>query len=413
MSSLPVSGAGSDVQALSLRVLCLTKPTFRLAPALVNEEEEIGGNVVLNYGADYSEGWEFGLSDFLLIPSTVPTFLVGETFRVYLSVHNHSPFDVNSVSIKADLQLQQAKAARQPLLDVTAAQIPTFPAGESNDFILQHVMTEGTFILVCRVTYVKHDGEKKQFPKFFRFTVENPLSIKNKLVVLGDSVFVESQITNNTKEALFLSRACVLPAVSPDDPNPPAPVPPLPFEKTGETEWSGFYLKASHAIQLLFQLVNPPSRGGSVGVLQIEWRGPLGNSGCVLSDQLRPKAQPKLGLHMYFSDVPSEIFLEEPFRLTCNVLNQSTTADANLVLFLLHQKMTGIVLSGTSGQALGKLGPQQTRSFPLTLFPLKPGVQKIAGLRFVDLTCDKRFDFDNHLQVCVLVRQSEQPRLPQ
>ncbi len=34
--------------------------------------------------------------------------------------------------------------------------------------------------LVCTVNYVKHDGEKKYFRKFFKFQVMNPISIKTQ-----------------------------------------------------------------------------------------------------------------------------------------------------------------------------------------------------------------------------------------
>ena len=41
----------------------------------------------------------------------------------------------------------------------------------------------------------------------------------------------------------------------------------------------------------------------------------------------------------------------------------------------------GIMINGVSGQNLGLIAPQETKTFPLTLFPLKAGVQKITGLR--------------------------------
>jgi len=37
----------------------------------------------------------------------------------------------------------------------------------------------------------------------------------------------------------------------------------------------------------------------------------------------------------------------------------------------------------------------------LNLFPLKPGVQKITGLRIIELQTDKKYDFDNIIDVFV------------
>lgn len=382
-----------------MRVLCLTKPTFRLGLPFVSESNEIASKLVLTHSGDYAEGWEFGLSDFMMIPSVVPTIYLGETFSVYLSTHNISTFDLTHVSIKAELQLQQAKAPRISLLDYPPSQIPSFPAGESQDFILKHEMdTEGVYILVLNVGYIKHDGEKKQLRKCFRFAVETPIMIRNKLHVLGDSLFVESQLTNTTKDAVFINTAALMLSSG-------QAVAPLPFLQAEESSWPGFYLKPTHCIQLLFQLVQPKLAGADVlGHLLIEWRTALGNSGKIRSEPLRPKPPPKMGIHMYFSDIPDQICLEEPFRVTCNVTNQSPVASVHLVLYLLHQKMTGVVISGISGQSLGKLSPLQSKSFPLTLFPLKPGVQKITGIRFVDVLCDKRYDFDNLLQIYVSSR---------
>ena len=397
-----------DVQSLSLRVLCLSKPSFRLGFPMVNEPREVAESLALTHAGDYSEGWEFGLGDFMLLPSTVPTIYLGQTFSVYLSIHNHSMFDVASVSIKAELQLQGVKSPRIALLDVPPTQIPAFPANDSNDFILQHVMqVEGVYMLACSVSYVRHDGEKKQFRKFFRFPVENPLALRTKVHSLGAMLLVESQITNSTKEPLFINDACVL--VNAEG-GACRSLKPLPFERAEETAFSGFYLKSSHCIQLLFELDKqalaplPPS--DSIGYLQVEWRTALGDLGRVNSEPLRPKMSPKAGIHVYFSDVPPHTFLEEPFSVTCVVTNQSPSSDVSLTMYLIHQKMTGVVISGISGLALGRLSPAQTKSFKLTMYPLKPGVQKITGLRFVDTLCDKRYDFDNILQIYVGIRPS-------
>jgi hypothetical protein len=58
--------------------------------------------------------------------------------------------------------------------------------------------------LVCIVNYVKHDGEKKQFRKFFRFQVMNPIAIKTLTNDLQQGIFLVAQIKNAGQSPLFL-----------------------------------------------------------------------------------------------------------------------------------------------------------------------------------------------------------------
>jgi len=63
--------------------------------------------------------------------------------------------------------------------------------------------------------------------------------------------------------------------------------------------------------------------------------------------------------------------------------------------------MTGIMWSGLSGQKLGRLAAGATSSVNLTLFAMKPGVQRINGIRVVDELTDKKYDFDDVIDIFV------------
>lgn len=65
---------------------------------------------------------------------------MGETFTSYISVHNHTPFDVKSVTVKAELQ---TATQRFNLLDISASPILVFGSGENHDYVVNHEIKEG------------------------------------------------------------------------------------------------------------------------------------------------------------------------------------------------------------------------------------------------------------------------------
>jgi len=63
--------------------------------------------------------------------------------------------------------------------------------------------------------------------------------------------------------------------------------------------------------------------------------------------------------------------------------------------------MSGILINGISGMNLGHLPQGATKKVPLTLFPLKPGIQKITGIRISELQTERKFDFDDLMDIFV------------
>lgn len=54
------------------------------------------------------------------------------------------------------------------------------------------------------MNYTKHDGEKKNFRKFFKFQVFNPISIKTTVHDVQHGIYLSAQIQNSTQSSLFL-----------------------------------------------------------------------------------------------------------------------------------------------------------------------------------------------------------------
>jgi len=98
--------------------------------------------------------------------------------------------------------------------------------------------------------------------------------------------------------------------------------------------------------------------------------------------------------------IPSHIFLEQPFSIQCELTNASDKSILPRLTFL-KSKMTGIAVNGISGQKLGSLSAGETTSITLTLMPVKPGVQKITGIRVTDEKTEKTYDFNDVLDVFV------------
>jgi len=143
-----------------------------------------------------------GISTELCLPQSFGNIFVGESFVSYISLHNHSPFDVRNVSIKAELQTSTQRVC---LLEIGPNAFPLFNSGESHDYVVSHDLKENSIhILVCAVNYLKHDNEKKSFRKFFKFQVLNPFEISTKIYDLQHGNFLSAQIQNTTQQPLFI-----------------------------------------------------------------------------------------------------------------------------------------------------------------------------------------------------------------
>lgn len=77
------------------------------------------------------------------IENTITAFrsiYLGEIFTSYISIHNSSPFDVKSVTVKAELQ---TATQRNSLLDISGSPIASFASGFSHDYVVQQEVKEG------------------------------------------------------------------------------------------------------------------------------------------------------------------------------------------------------------------------------------------------------------------------------
>eukprot|EP01098_Paradermamoeba_levis_P003545 TRINITY_DN1598_c0_g1_i1.p1 TRINITY_DN1598_c0_g1~~TRINITY_DN1598_c0_g1_i1.p1 ORF type:complete len:336 (-),score=85.47 TRINITY_DN1598_c0_g1_i1:200-1207(-) len=324
---------------------------------------------------------------------------VGEVFKSYLSIKNNSNVELSNIVVKAELQ---ATVMRHVLLDNSANPISSSSPNQSHDFIVsKEIEEDGFHVLVCAATYTKPDGERQIFRKYFKFSVDKPFEISfRSLSHQSDSVYVEAQIRSNISNFLFLDSVSFIPSLhfSVDDLNID---PNARFSSSSGMAMELAFLPPGGINNFLFRLhPKDESKSKLLGQVEITWNNALGEKGRFKSEPVLRQLPVQREVELQLIGVPQQIILETPFTVQCEITNK-TDRPMNAKLFLVKSKMSGIMVNGFSGQSLGQIHPNSSKSIPLTLFPIQPGVQKITGIQVVESTNDKRFDFDNFLDVFV------------
>jgi hypothetical protein len=133
----------------------------------------------------------------------------------------------------------------------------------------------------------------------------------------------------------------------------------------------------------------------------LSWRTHFGGQGVFLSEPFVINLQQDRTLSVVFTQIPEQIYLERPFTVTLELVNRGTKPIVPSLTVLKH-KVQGLMIMGQYELVTNRLLPKSSASLQLTLFPLKPGVQKLPLLRVVDTLTDKIYDFNNILTVTVL-----------
>ena len=134
----------------------------------------------------------------LALPQSFGDIFLGETFSCYISLCNICPISLSMVGLKVEVQTQ---LQRETLSDSSAAgeAIARFASQQTLDKIIEYDLKDvGIHILICSALYTDAAGERKYFRKFFKFQVNNPLSMKSKTHVLAphNEVIVETMLQN-------------------------------------------------------------------------------------------------------------------------------------------------------------------------------------------------------------------------
>jgi len=359
----------------------------------------------------------FGLGEVLVLPSAFGNIYLGETFSTYLCVNNESKDVVHQVKLKAELQ---TSSQRFNLADTNEEPLAIMEPGSSNEFVISHEIKElGVHILVCSIQYTTVDGKQRNFRKFYKFQVANPLAVKTKVNNMIDGkVFLEAQVQNVSANTMMLERMRFEPAEHflHEDLN---------YFHTEENKEN--HLKSTFGSQYLNQhdvrqylyLLTPKNTEddriarttNTLGKLDIVWRTTMGEMGRLQTSQLTRKVPVLDELLVQAFDVPSTkvtedgefakgVRAEEPFTIGIRIRNHSGQ-NMKVVLSAVKAKMGSVLLSGVSTRQLGDLLPDQAIETKVEFFPLSPGLQKVGGLKIVDLISGYTKEVDHLCDVFV------------
>ena len=356
MQSQPGHGSAAapllpEVNPISLKVLRLCKPSFNYAlpvpfPPCADSDAEHGA----------------ALSGMLALPQSFGDIFLGETFSCYISLCNTSAIELAQVGLKVEVQTQ---LQREVLSDssLTNEAIERFASLQTLDRIIEYDLKDvGIHILICSALYTDSSGERKYFRKFFKFQVNNPLSMKSKTHALAphNEVLVETQLQNAMPRQLFLKSIDFRPApqfevVSLNSFPPAFAAPPLGGEGGGGGKGGGSgegaggeggggvcgavglptfghlaYLKAGDTQQYMFRLKGKVPAAqlrqvSTLGRMDVQWCTAMGEAGRLQSNTVQRKLPTARGVEVSIVSVPSEVPLETPFELTCCIANTSAT----------------------------------------------------------------------------------------
>lgn len=415
MSQPPPPPPSSEESLVALRVMRLCRPSFVQQPPLpgaaVSAAASSSGAGGVGDGALLT-GW-------MALPQSFGDIYLGETFSCYISLANVAGFELGAVALKVEVQTQ---VQRETLANTAAAGADGTPpppeglaAGQTLDRIIRYELRDvGIHILICSASYSDREGTRRSFRKFFKFAVQNPLSMKSKTHSLShsDEILVETQLQNATPHLLFLESVAFSPAAAfssepltgelagggaaeggaaeggAEGGGVAAPVPAF-----GSME----YLRPGDTQQYMYRLTPRarPSAGGKpasgLGRMEVIWKGAMGEAGHLQSNLVHRKSAPSRPLDVAVVSAPEAVELEAPFELRCVVTNASSKP-RELTARLEAALDRPIVATGALPRSLGLLKPQTSLPFTLSLLPLEPGVHAVSGLQLVDVQTGEAFD---------------------
>merc|ERR1712223_1843649 len=393
---------------LALKVMRLTRPTFgaEMTSPLM---DSLSSDGALEKSLHQALGSSINLGQALVLPQSFGSIYLGETFMSYVSLHNDSTETCDSVILKCDLQ---TATQRLPLLQPPQPQGVQVQSGGSIDHVLSHEVKElGTHILVCEVVYSSPGKSKLNFRKFFKFNVMKPLDVKTKFYnAESEDVFLEAQVQNVTAGPLCLEKVGL-------DPSPMFKVTSLNqvIEQNGNVQAEKHvfgqynYLQPHDSRQYLFCLTPKNElksnykqlRGATnIGKMDIIWRTNMGDRGRLQTSQLQRMTPNHGDVRFNVESIPSIVKVNEAFKMTCCIINNSERT-LDLELSLENVNKPKMLWTGPTSRKLGLIEPTGTTETTLECVPQDTALQIISGVKLIDTSLKRTYDFDNICHVYV------------
>jgi hypothetical protein len=392
--------------------------------------------------ADVSLSVPLATTPSLGLPQSFGDIYLGETLSAFVSAANQAPYGLAQFQLKIEVQT----SSQRQVLVTRAGSGPSAgidPAARA-DCIVRHELREvGVHILIVTAVFNDADNEPKNLRKFFKFNVQNPLSMKSKSHTLAvgtaaESILVETQLQNTTATPLYLTSVqfAPAPALAVDDLN----------RRAGDAREQLACLKPGDVQQYMYRLraaAGAPAdtlrAASALGRMDVNWLGPMAEPGHLQSNLVQRRQPPARALEVRVLRLDSAApvpalhgddgaaaqtllaLCEVPFRLTVRLTHAqpATTPPAGAAVGALELKLfwaartpplpaassssmlelakpaspaappaappaEPLVFTGVSGRDLGSLPPGGTLDVELDFVALSPGLHKLSGLVLYD-----------------------------
>ncbi|KAI9255737.1 hypothetical protein BDA99DRAFT_427555, partial [Phascolomyces articulosus] len=338
---------------------------------------------------------DFGLSQLLKLPSSFGNIYLGETFTTLVSINNEGgqyqqqqrqnpyqqlpPSGAHQVNVKVELQTSSQRfnlnETKYDRLDTTLA------------VTVSHEIKElGVHILVC--------------------TVNN---------MIDGRVFLEAQLQNVSAGPMFLERMKFDPSEHFDFQDLNTIIRLANDKNNNKLVFGNNFIHPQDVRQYLYMLTPKDPQNdriarttNALGKLDIVWRSSMGDLGRLQTSQLTRKAplldDVEVQPFWLKKGEAADVTLETPFQLGIRIRNHSSQ-HMKLVLSSVKTKMGSVLLSGLSTRNLGEVAANQSTETQLEFFPLTPGLQRVGGLRVVDLLTGYTKDIDHLCDMFSLLEQ--------
>ncbi|VDL33173.1 unnamed protein product [Hymenolepis diminuta] len=236
----------------------------------------------------------------------------------------------------------------------------------------------------------------------------------------GSEIYIDAEIENLTPQALMMERIAF-------EPGPMLKV----TDMNNVVDWvrnkqdgrptSGF-MAPRDIWRLLYrtQPLNPsksPSKSSNedevLGHMDITWRSAMGEIGRLLTQDYRVEPHHYNEVSMKVIELPTQVTVEDPFKLVCEITNRSTRVlellltrpdsemntspnasklDASIVE---ASASSAFIWTGMTNQLLEKLAPGTSLRLTLEYVPIMTGLQEMPPFLLREVSTENPFVFSN------------------
>mmetsp|Transcript_23627 Transcript_23627/g.35450 ORF Transcript_23627/g.35450 Transcript_23627/m.35450 type:complete len:414 (+) Transcript_23627:66-1307(+) len=392
-------------ELFSLKVMRFPQPYLKTNTNIMGKER--GGITIAEYKAVPGDTYfkPSAISGSLGLVTDAKDIYMGENSTMCVIVSQNSESIVSNVGVRIEIQTE---TSRQIVVDSLQTSQDLRP-GQTIDFMFEFRLSEaGDNALVCCVFYKDDDGLSRNFQKFFRFFVEEPLSVDMKMIEKQRQKLAQVAITNLAQEPMMIESLKFQSQKG---------VKAVPLNDLGHSLYSeGMCRIKSQAIHnFSFKLLidksklegDNESKGKQLGYLEVKWR----RSGHFGELHTRPLTDTPVNKNLRASltilEAPSRVVLETVFYVTVEIECRSTKP-IKLRLSMMNQKHLSVIPAGVADFPCGTMKYNEKKNFKIGMLALAVGIQRLSGLKLTSKEVGFSKEFDNLHHVCVVKKSAEE-----